>query len=380
MSTGASNLTECFVLSVDKALPILNAVYFGKASKLKDLLQQYDTCCVKNMRVDLGAPVVSVPIIGVVFKARQIGIARILVNEYGVDANISDEDGSPYFLKLFEGCDSTEPCQSLIIQFIKEFEINVHKHNIHQHTALHLAVLHKLFSIIKFLVEDCKVDINYISNPTHGGTALHMAYGMGEKNIAQYLIEHGADQEVVDDDGRKPKDYEFYEDNGYSLLSKFCIKLRVIEKTAGPESDHYSELCEQFSVYKAMDLTFEKFPSLQNLVDGGYVSWITLIEQHTDGSLVNQKILEATPTLKELNRYITDMAPSYYDIGLQLDIVNSQLKLIKNDPSLSDLKEKCRKMLEVWLENDTSATWKKLCDALEEVELNVLAEQIKYSQ
>ena len=181
MSTDASDFAECVVLSVEKALPILNAVYFGKAAKLKDLLKQYDTCCVKNIRVDMGVPV---PIIGVVFKARQIGIGRILVNEYGVDANISDEDGSPYFLKLFEGCDSTEPCQSLIIQFIKEFEINVHKHNIHQHTALHLAVLHKLFSVIKFLVEDCKVDINYISNPTHGGTALHMAYGMGEKNIA----------------------------------------------------------------------------------------------------------------------------------------------------------------------------------------------------
>ena len=72
-----------------------------------------------------------------------------------------------------------------------------------------------------------------------------------------------------------------------------------------------------------------------------------------------------------------NVAPSYYDIGLQLDIVNSQLKLIKNNPSLSDLKEKCRKMLEVWLENDTSATWKKLCDALEEVEQSIIAEEIK---
>ena len=190
------------------------------------------------------------------------------------------------------------------------------------------------------------------------------------------LIEHRADQEAIDDDGRKPKDYEFYEHNGYIILSKFCIKLQVIEKTVGPESEHYSQLCEQgISVYEAMDLTFEKFPSLQNLVDGGYVSWVTLIEQHTDGALC-QKILEATPTLKELNHYITDMAPSYYDIGLQLDIVNSQLKLIKNDPSLPDRKEKCRKMLEVWLENDTSATWKKLCDhcdALEEEAVSVLA-------
>ena len=376
VSIDASSSTEHFTLSENTALPILNAIVSGNTSNFKEFLKQHDACRVKSMRIDLGA---SVPIIGVVFKARQIGIARILVNEYGADASICDDDGSPYFLKLFEGCDSTEPCQSLIIQFIKEFKMNVHKCNCHEHTALHLAVLHKLFSIIKFLIEDCKVDVNYISNPTHGGTPLHMAYGIGEKNIAQYLIEHGADQESIDDDSRKPKDYEYYEDNGYTILSQFCIKLRVIEKTVGPESEQYSQLCEKYSIYKAMDLTFEKFPSLQNLADGGYVSWVTLIEQHSDGALY-QKILEATPTLKELNRYITDMAPSYYDIGLQLDIVNSQLKLIKNDPSLPDLKEKCHKMLEVWLENDTSATWKKLCDALEEEGLSVLAEQIKYSQ
>jgi len=30
----------------------------------------------------------------------------------------------------------------------------------------------------------------------------------------------------------------------------------------------------------------------------------------------------------------------------------------------------------VWLENDTSATWKKLCDALRETGKSVLAEQI----
>ena len=78
----------------------------------------------------------------------------ILVNEYGVDANISDEDGCPYFLNIFEGCDSIESCQSLVIQLIKEFKINVDKPH---HTVLHSgAVLHKLFSVIKFLVKDCK--------------------------------------------------------------------------------------------------------------------------------------------------------------------------------------------------------------------------------
>ena len=88
--------------------------------------------------------------------------------------------------------------------------------------------------------------------------------------------------------------------------------------------------------------------------------------------------LEATPALKKLNRYITDMASSYYDIGLELDIASSELKVIKNDTSLRNDKEKCREMLEVWLKSDSSATWKKLCKALQEehIGLNVLAEKI----
>ena len=355
-STDYSSLPKCCALTKDVAANIILAIGIGDGIRLKKFLEPYHKSCVKGMQVGESS------ITAFVFTVRQIGIARILVNEYGVDANITDEDGSPSFLTLFDGCDSTEPCQSLIIQFIKEFKINVHKHT--YAAALHLAVLHRLFSVIKFLVEDCKVDTNCISNLTHGGTPLHMAYGIGEKNIARYLIEHGANLEVMDNGGRKPNDYEFYESSCYADASKVLIKKRAIRKDIfSPESVYFTEMCEQgHSEVEAVDLTLEKFPSLQKGIDG---------------SLVNPKILEATPTLNELNRYITDMATSYYDIGLQLDIVNGQLKLIENDPALFDPKKKCRKMLEMWLDNDTSATWKKLCDALEKEGLSVLAEQIK---
>ena len=80
--------------------------------------------------------------------------------------------------------------------------------------------------------------------------------------------------------------------------------------------------------------------------------------------------LDATPTLQELSRYVTDIAPYYYDIGLELDIRNSQV--IKSDSSLPNLTDKCQKMFEVWLETDTCATWKKLCDALEENNIKYL--------
>jgi len=68
------------------------------------------------------------------------------------------------------------------------------------------------------------------------------------------------------------------------------------------------------------------------------------------------------------------MVSSYYTIRLELGIpYSSKLK------SLVDLQEKCCKMLEVWLETDTLASWKKLCDALEENEVGLcaLAERIK---
>ena len=82
--------------------------------------------------------------------------------------------------------------------------------------------------------------------------------------------------------------------------------------------------------------------------------------------------------MSELNRYIMDMAPSYYHIALDLDIVKKFLRPIKNDPILTNDTQKCYKMLEVWLENDgTSATWNKLCYALEENDKHELAKKIR---
>ena len=46
------------------------------------------------------------PIILSAFRTRQIGIAQVLIRDYGVDANGLDSEGSPRFLELFKGCDS----------------------------------------------------------------------------------------------------------------------------------------------------------------------------------------------------------------------------------------------------------------------------------
>ena len=71
------------------------------------------------------------------------------------------------------------------------------------------------------------------------------------------------------------------------------------------------------------------------------------------------------------------MATDYYEIGLELDINNSQLKNIQNNPRFLGPVDKCREMLTVWLDNDTSATWEKLCKALETAHQKVLARDIR---
>ena len=71
------------------------------------------------------------------------------------------------------------------------------------------------------------------------------------------------------------------------------------------------------------------------------------------------------------------MATHYFVIGLELDIVNSKLRIIQEDLRFPGPEEKFQQMLNVWLDSDTSATWEKLCKALERNNLNTLAKDIR---
>ena len=356
-SSASTNSSKCCVPLAEDIAQIVVAILNGDGQHLRELLSQYHVACVKNMP----------SVISCVCMSRQIGIARILATKYGVDFNSVGKEGSPYYELLFDGCDSSEKCQLLIIQFIKEFNIDVHRRCLSTLTALHFAILHKLFTVVKCLVEDREVDVNCVSVVANDGTSLHMAYGIGEENIAQYLIEHGADQDALDNDGRKPIDYKLYEssENYYACISQYFMQRRTLRKAPYilHEYTFFRQLCDQGLEEKlAMELTFKTFPSLQENL----------------GDIVHHHDLGATPTLNALNPYITDMTPSYYDIGLQLGVARSTLNVIHSDTYLHN-KQKCREMLQAWLQKDTSATWRKLCDALQEIELNALAEQIKKS-
>ena len=126
----------------------------------------------------------------------------------------------------FYGCDSSETCQLLLIRFFKEFKLDAALCG-QRFSAIHHALLHRLFVVVKFLVKESKVDVNQPirGGILHGGTPLHIAYAIMDEDVADYLIEQGANCNATDSSGKKPQDYLLEkEDNDYYKMSISFVK------------------------------------------------------------------------------------------------------------------------------------------------------------
>ena len=74
---------------------------------------------------------------------------------------------------------------------------------IDNYTPLQLAVQHHSTEILRLLLEQKKTDINQV---TMHGSALHLAVANEDKKCIEVLLQHGADLEVVDSDGKSVSD------------------------------------------------------------------------------------------------------------------------------------------------------------------------------
>ena len=82
------------------------------------------------------------------------------------------------------------------------------------------------------------------------------------------------------------------------------------------------------------------------------------------------------PDIQLLNRLVRPKAAhKWKDLGAQLMISMDRLEVIdQNNPR--DAEACCTEMFTAWLRNDIEASWTKLVNALNAVELHVLAEDI----
>ena len=87
------------------------------------------------------------------------------------------------------------------------------------------------------------------------------------------------------------------------------------------------------------------------------------------------------PSMKDLNRHvITLVATRWYDLGLELLETKHEKELdtIEQDNKVEGAKTCCRKMFSKWLEAQyDSATWDQLIQAVKNIELNNIANDIE---
>ena len=80
------------------------------------------------------------------------------------------------------------------------------------------------------------------------------------------------------------------------------------------------------------------------------------------------------PRLQHIVIAVKDIATEWHDLGLQLGLPESILKLIGSSP---DIEGHLRMMVSKWLDYDPEASWDKLANALNTIGKNTIAANIR---
>lgn len=85
------------------------------------------------------------------------------------------------------------------------------------------------------------------------------------------------------------------------------------------------------------------------------------------------------PALKFLNKHVRkDVSSKWHDLGLELLEPEDEERLNEIEAnSPKDASNCCKEMFQLWLRKCSDATWDRLIQALEEVELKTLAVKVK---
>ena len=219
---------------------------------------------------------------------QQLDIVKLLLTDYSMDpyvVSMSDDMSLPYIADIF----IIAP-QSFIIAVLKHCGVKTDFEKTNVASLLHYAVICKCFDVVSFLVEECSdIDVN-VTTDDYLQTPLHVAYLFGHKQIAQYLIQHGADVYAVDGNGHTP--YKYIDgDPDYITYSEYYQNSRKIHYIPySIEHCYYMKLVNiGIDDEEAVSLTMEQFPSLKE--DG-------LTRPHHD--------IDHASALKEFTQFITN--------------------------------------------------------------------------
>ena len=84
-------------------------------------------------------------------------------------------------------------------------------------------------------------------------------------------------------------------------------------------------------------------------------------------------ILSLKPKLKDINKY-SELDEKWYSLGIELEINDKELDSLEE--KYSDLHRRLIKMFGVWLEKGENPTYRKLIEALVEIDKKDIAQSI----
>ena len=219
--------------------------------------------------------------------AQQIDIVKLLLTDYSMDPyvmSMRDDKSLPYIEYIF----GYAP-QSFIISIMKYCGVKSDFKTPGGLSLLHCAVMCNCFDVVCFLLtEHSDIDVNVTTD--YLDTPLHVAYLFGHTQIAQYLIQHGADVYAVDSDGCTP--YQYIDGNPDCIETSeyFQDRRKIYHIAFSIEHCYYMQLINiGIDDKEAVSLTMEQFPSLKE-----------------DGPTQPHHDIDHASALKEFTQYITN--------------------------------------------------------------------------
>ena len=193
--------------------------------------------------------------------AQQIDIVKLLMKGYSVKPYfLSGDDDRPwsYFHNIFKYAP-----QSFIIVILKYCGVKTDFKS-RSFSLLHVAVIANCFDVVHFLLEECSdVDVN-ITEDDSLLTPLHAAYLFGCTEIAQYLIQHGADVYAVDINGCIPYEYIDGDPDLVKDSERIQNRRKIHHIPFSLEHCYYMKLVNLgYDEKEAVSLTMDQFPSLK---------------------------------------------------------------------------------------------------------------------
>ena len=219
--------------------------------------------------------------------AQQLDIVKLLLTYYSMDPyamNMSDDRPLPYVWYTFMYAP-----QSFIIAIMKYCGVKADFATTKGLSLLHLAVIYNCFHVICFLLEECSsIDVNVTDHDSW--TSLHLAYLYGHTEIAQYLIQHGANEDAVNGDGCTPNVYIDGDPVGISYSEYLQNRRKIHHIPYSIEHCYFMNLNNVgIDEEAAVSLTMEHFPSLKE-----------------DGPTQPRQDIDHASALKEFTQYITN--------------------------------------------------------------------------